>query len=366
MMKAIYAAAMLAAAGLCRADLIIFNDKLELGGPHVEVLSRSNDQLKVKVRWGTVTIDAKRVASIRIDFKERVAKMTEEGRDTCKALMELAELCEQSQMPDEAGQAYALALRKQNAPEEVLRRLAQVFEDRKMWPEAKNAYDRLLATNPADEHLQKKANLCAGMAKDAPAIKIDTEDPNTKPQPVVEEPDPAEEPVKPVQPKAEAKGEDGFESNNQWRVEQWGNDATCEVVEQEGNKILSIVWAEKEKKDKVALRLTLDMDLTDKGKVTFDIYNDSEKPEGLCVAFNTLPGYQFFESSAFNAPVRKWESMSLNLQGKNFKCATTNWRYTAEIANRDNVKDIFLLIYNREVNGKMFIDNIRFHAAEAK
>ena len=157
---------------------------------------------------------------------------------------------------------------------------------------------------------------------------------------------------------------DSLEANGLWRAEQWGSTATCEVVAQgDDNKLLSITWTERDK-DKVAIRLSIDLDLTDNTKVTMDVYNDSDAAAAVGMAFNTLPGYQFFESAAFSSPVKKWASIEIDLTKKRFKCAATNWRYTTDIANKDNVKDIFVLIYNRDDKGTMFVDNLRFHTAD--
>jgi len=372
--------------GLCHGDLIRFKDGIELGGDDVEVVWRKGDRVQVRVWPGTITLNTDRIASITIDFEARVAKLQADGKDTAKNLFDLGALCDQSRMIEEAAEAYKLALRKEIVPEEMLGRLAEIFEKRRMWPEAKAAYDRLLLTNPADAELQKKAAFCREMAKETPPFQqhltggvgkepdeepIDRKTVNelvTKPEEprneeAVRPPDNTTEPVhKPEEPEPAA-DRDGLEANPRWRVEQWGNNATCEVVVQDGdNKLLSVAWTQKDK-DKVAIRLNVDMNLADMTKVTFDVYNDATAAAGVCMAFNTLPGYQFFESLAFNSSLKKWVPLEIDLTSKKFKCAATNWRYTAQIANKDNVKDIFILIYNRDAEGALFIDNIRFHGA---
>jgi len=104
------------------------------------------------------------------------------------------------------------------------------------------------------------------------------------------------------------------------------------------------------------------MDLSDKTKVTMDVYNNATGSARVGMAFNTLPGYQFFESLAFGSPLKKWTPVEIDLTQKKFKCAATNWRYRAEIANKDNIKDIFILIYNGDDKGAVFLDNISFHS----
>ena len=372
-------------AGLCRADRIKFKDGMELGGPRVEVLSRDGEHVKVKVQYGTVTLNAGRIEWIKIEFKARIDSLVENGTDTPKNLFDLGVLCDQNQMVREATEAYVLALHKDGAAEEMLRQLAGIFEQRRMWPEAKEAYDRLLITNPADEALQKKAAFCMEMAKDAPAFNVkaggkdpepdedpaqnnvekDPGDKNDGPPAIVVDPEvkPDIKPDEKVEDPKPPENRDSLEANSLWRVEQWGNSATCEIVVQgDDNKILSIAWARKDK-EKVAVGLNVDMDLKDKTKLTFDVYNDATAAAGVSVAFNTLPGYQFFESVSFNSAPKKWVPIEINLAAKRFKCAATNWRYKAEIANRDNVKDLFILIYNRDAAGVVFIDNIRFQTA---
>ncbi|HUS57046.1 MAG TPA: hypothetical protein VM141_00200 [Planctomycetota bacterium] len=360
-MKKLILLAMLSCGGLCQADLIRFKDNIELGGPNVQILARTGDRITVLVNWGKIELDAARVAMIRIDYKDRMLKMKTKGDDTVRNLFDLAVLCDQSGMTLEASEAYALILRKPAIPEEMLRRLTEVFQKRELWPEAKAAYEKLLLTNPADKALQDKAQLAAEKAAGAtPLLKPDTTD---NAGGVAAKVDPAVEPentVKPVPPK---ENRDGMEANNLWRIEQWGNNATCEVVVNEDNKLLQVNHTGKDK-DKVALRLNVDMSLADKTKVTFDIYNDSGAPAGICMAFNTLPGYQFFESMAFDSQLKTWKKMEIDLQGKKFKSAASNWKYVTDILNKDDVKDIFILIYNRDATGKIYIDNIRFHTAD--
>jgi len=380
MKKIMVLMAALGLGGFCWGDLIRFVDDIELGGPDVEVLSRTNQRIDVRVKWGTVSLNTDRVKLVEIYFKARITKLIADGNDTPKRLFELGVLCDQSGMAKEASEAFALILRKQTVPEEMLKNLGGIFEKRELWPEAKVVYDKLLLTNPADPGLQAKANLCAEKAKGATPLKLDVElgkDPAPKPQE-----DPAQKPdnpervekiaqpgpdtTGPPKPDPAVGGRDGMEVNPLWQIEQWGNAATSEVVTQgEDNKLLNVTWTGKDK-EKVALRLNVDMNFTDKTKVTFDVFNNSNSPAGVCLAFNTLPGFQFFESMAFDSQVKKWKTIEVDLAAKNYKCAASNWKYVAEIANKDNVKDIFILIYNRDAQGSLFIDNFRFHAADEK
>ena len=320
MRKLLILAAALGLTGFCQADLIIFKDNIELGGPNVEVLSRTGQKVEVKVKYGVVSLNTDRINVIKIEFKERMKKLIANGNDTAKNLFDLAVLCDQCSMPKEAAQAYALILKKKNVPEEMLKRLAETFEKMELWPEAKAAYDKLLLTNPADASLQKKTNELSERAKNAKPLvsEFDGEDVQTTDTAAAPKDDPAtgkkngEAPVpdgkvQPTteKPKADAKPRDGMEASNLWAVEQWGNAATCEVVTQgDDNKLLSVNWTGKDK-DKVALRLNIDMNLADKTKVTFDLFNNSTAPAGVCMAFNTLPNYQFFESMAFPTPLKK-------------------------------------------------------------
>jgi len=298
-------------------------------------------------------------------------KLIAKGDDTPKNLFDLAALCDQCGMTKEAAQAYAYILRKGNAPEEMMKRLAPILEKMQLWPEAASAYQKLQLTNPADADLQARATACAEKAKTAAPVKFtDFEAGN---EPVAKAPDNAEPPKDPdggakppdqapqPQPAKAEPARDGMEASTLWQIEQWGNAATCEVVtDPKDNKILNVAWTQKDK-DKVALRMNADMNLTDKAKVTFDVFNNSTAPTQICMAFNTLPNYQFFESVAFPTPLKKWETITIDLAAKNFKCAATNWKYVSEIGNKESVKDIFILIYNQNPAGAMFIDNIRFH-----
>jgi len=387
-MRKLLLLALFSCGGLCQADLIRFTDNMELGGQNVQVLSRTGDRIVVLVNYGKIELNAARVKTIRIDYKDRMAKMAAKGDDTARNLFDLAVLCDQSGMTLEATEAYAMVMRKPAIPEEMLRTLADTFEKKELWPEAKLAYEKLLVTNPADAALQEKAKLAAQKAEGKkPVIAPDnnTAVNNTNPDNGANAANGANGAnganatnvadanganaantvntvnAKTNNPDAVA---DGLEANALWRAEQWGNAATCQVaVQGEANKLLQVEYTSKDK-DKVALRLNVDMSLADKTKVTFDVYNDAGLPAGVCMAFNTLPGYQFFESMAFDSQMKTWKKMEINLSEKKFKSAASNWKYVTDILNKDNVKDIFILIYNRADTGKIYIDNIRFHTAD--
>jgi len=147
--------------------------------------------------------------------------------------------------------------------------------------------------------------------------------------------------------------------NPGWRAENWGNRADSQIVTgPNGKKMLSVTWHERDK-DKVAVRLNVDLDLTDKSELSFDVYNESGGRISICAAFSTMPGYQFFESVAPAVPSGEWQTIRINLADKKFKSAASNWAHVTGIENKNNVRDVFILIYNgRNETGTLFINNI--------
>jgi serine/threonine protein kinase len=156
------------------------------------------------------------------------------------------------------------------------------------------------------------------------------------------------------------RGRDGMEGEPGWVAEKWGNPAELQIVDQgkdSKNRVLCVAFRDT-RKNKVAVRLDGTWDLTAYDTLRFDVWNASEGSISLAVAFNTLPGWRFFETPTERIAPKKWTTMSIDLNAKNYKCAENNWCHKGPLENRDNVKQIILTIYNSTQEGVVYFDRV--------
>ncbi len=350
---AFFAALLLFAAGV-RADTLFFKDGLQLSGPRVEVLRETESGVDVKVSLGTITIPWHRIERIVIEFDTRLANMKAEGRDTPRELWEFATLLGRHDMLSEAANVCGLILQKERISEDILLGVAKQMEEQKQWKHAKTALEMVLRVNPSRQDI---ARWLDRVAKNVAEAEPPPAAPPEKP--------PEKQPEKPPEP---PKVIEGLEAEEDWVIEPWGNAGSVSVLPQgpDKNKVLAVTYSSTDK-DKTAVRLSGAWDLTDRKTLAFDIWNAAQSSIGLSIAFNTMPGWQFLESTAksIRPSQKQWTTVKFSLTAKRFKSAETKWRNTGDLVNRDNVKQIILMIYNTSKDGVVYFDNIRFLDEEA-
>jgi len=196
-----------------------------------------------------------------------------------------------------------------------------------------------------------------------PAPQQPTQQPPTQ-QPPAQKP-PAQ---KPPEQKPPGPGvQEGLEADPGWSSEAWGSsvDVNVGAAENSNDKLLRVFLAGAEQ-DKANVMLEQGLDLSDKKELTLDVYNFGKRAVTVAVAFTTLPGWKFYESTPKTVlPTGKTaKSLVFDLTTNKFKCAETNWRYKSPIQNKNRVGKMYLLIYTRDRGFWVFFNNIRFTQAE--
>ncbi len=369
---AAFVAALLLFGGAVRADTLFFKDGLQLSGSRVEVLRETESGVDVKVSLGTITIPWHRIQRERVDieFDTRMANMKADGRDTPRELFEFATLLVRHDMLSEAANVCGQILQKERVSEDILLGVARQMEEQQQWKHAKTALEMVLRVNPSRQDVVRWLDRVAKNAAEAepPPEKPaegQPDKPADKPPAAQPEKPPEKQPEKPPEP---PKVIEGLEAEEDWVIEPWGNAGSVSVLPQgpDKNKVLSVSYGSTDK-DKAAVRLSGAWDLTDRKTLVFDIWNAAQSSIGLSVGFNTMPGWQFLESTAksIRPSQKQWATVKFSLTAKRFKSAETKWRNTGELANRDNVKQIILMVYNTSKDGVVYFDNIRFVDEEA-
>jgi len=389
-------------AGNAPADKIVFKDKLELAGDDVWIVEDDRESVTVRLDYGELKIAKSRIKDVEINYETHKENLVRQGKDDPSTLYKLGVLCENYGLTNEALDAYESALERDKTKpisEDLLVKLADRFEKHQKYESAYLALQTLKERNPGrqdvSERLTKlgeklgKAKLPEVRTQPVAAVKpAETAKPGEPAKPTeaaqpVEPVKPTEaakpaEPAKPTEGKPEIAVEEagwleGLESNPGWFVDganatpPWANKATCEIKvqgEEVKNKILRVEFLGAEK-DKTAVKLILNnLDLSQKKYLTMDIYNASDKVLQAVIALVTQPGWQWFESQGRTLKPKEWtRDITFDLTRPNFKCAPT-WKFKSEIANRNQVSALALLLYDNPAQGAVFFDNIFFRTEE--
>ncbi len=337
-------------------DTIIFKDGRTLEGPNVNVIAEHAGGVDIRVEHGEITLQWPQIKNIIIDYESNLAAMQTQNRDTPRALYRFVELLMRHEMAEEAAETCAIILTRENVSEEVLLNVARLMEEQEEWDLAYKAYEKIHQQNPS------RGDVIAGLDRLAP-LRTE-EDPEEARDPQEEpEDEPEDEPEEEAEEEPRVRRAiEYLEAEDNWEVEAWGNEADATIVEQalqdQQNKILSVEY--RGRKDKTAVRLDGQWDLSEYKFVAFDIWNAGEKSFGVAIALNTFPGWKFHESHARRIAPREWVQVKIPLDTNDFKTEDTNWRHTSRLGNADNVRQLIILIYNTEAEGLVYLDNIRF------
>lgn len=382
-----FLAAGLATAAL--ADSVALPEKIELSGKKIEILEIGDDQVVVRVPYGDIVVPRERVVAMKVDFKERLARLMEEGHDTVRALYNLGRVCAQLDMKKEATQAFLEAVQRGQSPEDLILPLATELEKCEQWAAAGKCYAAYLKLHPDDPKVKARAEAAAVKAatsppqaklpapgdveialSEAPKVAVGT----APQQPIQQQPaqqqpaqqQPAQQ--QPAQQQPPAPGvQEGLEADPGWSSEAWGSsvDVNVGAPENSNDKLLRVFLAGAEQ-DKANVVLEQNLDLSDKKEITFEVYNLGKQAVTVAVAFTTVPGWKFYESVPKTVlPTGETpKSVTVDLTSAKFKCAETNWRYKSPIQNRNRVGKMYLLIYTRQTGSWVFFNSIRFTQAE--
>ncbi|MCX7935035.1 MAG: hypothetical protein N3A66_07225, partial [Planctomycetota bacterium] len=250
--------------------------------------------------------------------------------------------CEEQGLRDR--QMYARALErylhckdKPGVPDDVWLRLGRMYE--KIEPpnpqEALAAYNEYLKRDPASaEAKAAKERLEAAVAKAAPPPAVDT-----------------------------AKG-DGLEVKG-WSIQgagNWANQGNVRSVIDTGNNRTAVLQVKYEGsgKDKTAVCLPFQGDLSKAKAIVFDAFNPEKADARLAVAVVTGPAFEWYESRTAVAKAGEWTmGLRFDLTFSNWKCKATGWNHAVKPADLNNVRTLWILIYNGGASGNIYLDSIR-------
>jgi len=139
---------------------------------------------------------------------------------------------------------------------------------------------------------------------------------------------------------------DGLARSRDWKVLDWANPAEVSPWKWRSatDDVALVVKLDGGKLDKTALSRQLKLAVADKGKLRMTIYNATMRHLPIAIAVFTSVDRVYFEGK------RKilrpgWNPVTYDLTASDFKCASSEWKHTAAIWGKDDVREIVLLFY---------------------
>ncbi len=131
----------------------------------------------------------------------------------------------------------------------------------------------------------------------------------------------------------------------------------------EGNRALRMNIKEdvSKSKNKAGIFHEENLDLS-KHNLVLDIYVQSSEAASAAIGFETGNGWTYYESTPVKLKKGRNKDVVFELDKANFECKRSKWEYTANLANRDDIRKVVILIYDtaRFEAETIYIDNIRF------
>lgn len=170
-----------------------------------------------------------------------------------------------------------------------------------------------------------------------------------------------------VEKPASATGTEGMETKG-WQGEnpQWSNPAQGELVPLIGDdrlagvkRALQVTYG-KGGKDKAVVKKTVSLDATDDHVLSFEMRCKADASLRVAIAVKT--GNWVYHESTIQVvkPDEGWKELRFDLKGKTFKSEKSEWANNTAIDALDDVKEIQVLIYNKDTEGKALITGMRF------
>ncbi len=346
MRRSLLLSAALIAAVSAKADTVIFKAGTKLD---CKVKGDTPEGLFIVLgdeEKGSMILDRATIERIEYDYDSRLKELAEReaatGANLAQEHYELGVWCEEQgprdrQMYGRALERYLYCKDKPGVPEDIWLRLGRMYE--KIEPpnpqEALAAYSEYLKRDPASAEakaaVERLANEAAAKAAPAPA-----------------EPDKSEG--------LEVKG---------WSIQgagNWANQGSVRSITDTGNNRTAVLQVRYEGsgKDKTAVCLPLPGDLSKAKAIVFDAFNPEKADARVAVAVVTGPAFEWYESRTAVAKAGGWTmGMRFDLTFSNWKCKASGWNHAVKPSDLNNMRTLWILIYNGGNNGGIYLDSIR-------
>ena len=173
--------------------------------------------------------------------------------------------------------------------------------------------------------------------------------------------------VLPEPEKVASSATEGLETKG-WQPEnpQYSNPALSEVVplladeKLAGVKRALKVTFSKGDKDKAAIKKPVNLDASDEHVLSFQVRKQDTGSIRVAIAVKT-GNWVYYESTVQTVKADDgWKELRFDLKAATFKSQKSEWANTATVSDIDEVKEIQVLLYNRDADGSALISGMRF------
>ena len=147
---------------------------------------------------------------------------------------------------------------------------------------------------------------------------------------------------------------------------QWSNPVAGEVIPLIGDdrlpgvkRALNVTFG-KGGKDKAALKKSVNLDATEDHVLTLRLKNKTTQPLRVSIAVKS--GQWVFHESLIQVVKgdEGWKELRFDLKDATYKSEKSKWANNAQVESLDEVKEIQVLIYNKDAEGSALISGMRF------
>lgn len=305
-------------------DLVILKNDLAIEG---RVIRRTEDSVYVSVPPGVIELPRSSIKRIDFNMASRLAELPSD--DYAGRYRVAVSALEEGNL-EEAKPVLEELVGKDGVPNDVLRRLARIYEAQGELAKALDFWKRYALANPSDE--EAKARIAELEKKLSPQ---QGESP-APPQPV--------------------HANEGLEAGS-WDVLNWGNPCSVSIQTIDGNQVLMVDVPAGGTRDKAAIGRAVSLDLSAKEKLRFSVFNAEKNRCEVAIALITAADY--FESRTISVRPDWNLDLEIDLKGKDFKSKETNWRFETAIKSLDQVRQLILLVYCGRQKALLYFDAVR-------
>jgi hypothetical protein len=305
----------------------LFADTVEMKDTGLKIegkIHRETDDfiiLLVHNETGQIRIPRNKIKNIEYDIRTQLEKIEE---DDHAGRYKVAMWAIEKGMFPEAIDLLNQVKGKEGVPPEAAKLLGQAYEQRAQLDLALQNYNDYLKAKPDDKEVAARV--------EALAKEVGPENP-------------AGNPDQPAKPKIV----DGLEGDGTWVAEKWPNDANdcVAAITTEagtGNKVISVTSAGGEKQKSAFSRTGQPLNLSESKEMVFKVFLNTPAPMSLALAFNNAAG-EFFESKQMRITPNAWQTMSLKVDGKDFKAQKNGWQHSLPLEGKERISRIYFMIY---------------------
>jgi len=312
-----------------RADTVVMKDSgLKIDG---KVLRETEEFIVLLVYedHGQIRIPRSKIKSIEYDIKSQLSSLND---DDISGKYRVGVWAMQKGLWPDATSLLESIKGKEGAGPDLMKRLGECYEKQKELDKALEAFTEYARLHPDDK---ATADHIAELAKQV-------------------NPD-----ANPADPKTAKKIVDGLEGGGTWAAENgWGISNTVQMVTENGNKLVSST-SQGGNKDKAAFSYNGQrLDLSTTKQMLFKVSHTCNKPINIAIGFINSNN-EFYESKHLKCATGAWSDQVLKIDGKDFKCAATDWKFESDLKGKENIKTIVFLVYEQRPY-TLWIDSVFF------